>query len=213
MSENVHGATTRAQSRQAPAPAHQILRACTVERHFNDFARHEDTAVRTPSVTTLFGKKTGTTTKRCLNMVWTGRSATMWYAVVLCGKQVTPQSTQDMGVLSTRSHLVRMILSLTHQGLGIDRERMENTFSHWILDIVHTHICQSAFEPGLSHVCSYPVGTSSNLKASSLEKRKQKTPPEQQRCWARWSQSACTMPVRWWVPADSSQKLSTTLRS
>ena len=31
MSENAHGTTTRAQSRQAPAPANQILRACAVK--------------------------------------------------------------------------------------------------------------------------------------------------------------------------------------
>ena len=37
MSENARGATTRAQSRQAPAAADQILRACAVEMHFEDF--------------------------------------------------------------------------------------------------------------------------------------------------------------------------------
>ena len=43
MSENAHGVTTRAQSRQAPAPANQILQACAVEMHFEDFERYECT--------------------------------------------------------------------------------------------------------------------------------------------------------------------------
>ena len=43
MCENVHGASTRAQSRQALAAATQILRACAVEMHFEDFKRHECT--------------------------------------------------------------------------------------------------------------------------------------------------------------------------
>ena len=42
VSENAHGTTTRAQSRQAPTAAHQILRACAVE--VQDFERHECTA-------------------------------------------------------------------------------------------------------------------------------------------------------------------------
>ena len=41
MSENARGATTRAQSRQAPALATQISRACAVEIHFEDFERRE----------------------------------------------------------------------------------------------------------------------------------------------------------------------------
>ena len=41
MSENAHGTTTRAQSRQAPAPATQILRACAAEMRLEDFERHE----------------------------------------------------------------------------------------------------------------------------------------------------------------------------
>ena len=41
MSENVRGTRTRAQSRQALAAATQILRACAVEMHFEDFERHE----------------------------------------------------------------------------------------------------------------------------------------------------------------------------
>ena len=40
-----HG-TTRAQSGQAPAAANQILRACAVQMHFEDFERHECTANR-----------------------------------------------------------------------------------------------------------------------------------------------------------------------
>ena len=43
MSENARGTTTRAQSRQAPARATQILRACAVEMHFKDFDTHECT--------------------------------------------------------------------------------------------------------------------------------------------------------------------------
>ena len=43
MPENVHGATTRVQSRQAPTVPHQIVRACAVEMHFEDFERHECT--------------------------------------------------------------------------------------------------------------------------------------------------------------------------
>ena len=43
ISENVRGTTTRAQSRQAPAADTQILRACAVEMHFEDFERHECT--------------------------------------------------------------------------------------------------------------------------------------------------------------------------
>ena len=43
MSENVHVATTRAQSREAPAVDTQILRPCAVEMHFEDFKRHECT--------------------------------------------------------------------------------------------------------------------------------------------------------------------------
>ena len=39
--ENAHDATTRAQSRQAPAAATQISRACAVEMHIDDFERHE----------------------------------------------------------------------------------------------------------------------------------------------------------------------------
>ena len=35
-SPNVHGTAMRAQSRRAPAPVHQILRACAVEMHFKD---------------------------------------------------------------------------------------------------------------------------------------------------------------------------------
>ena len=41
MYENAHGATTRAQSLEAPAAATQTLRACAVEIHFEDFERHE----------------------------------------------------------------------------------------------------------------------------------------------------------------------------
>ena len=41
MSENVHGATTRAQSREAPAVDTLILRACAVNMHVDDFERHE----------------------------------------------------------------------------------------------------------------------------------------------------------------------------
>ena len=44
MSENAHGAATRAQSREAPAAPAQILRPCAVEVHFEDFERHECTA-------------------------------------------------------------------------------------------------------------------------------------------------------------------------
>ena len=79
MPENAHGTTTRAQSRQTPAAPHQILRACAVKMHFEDFERDEcsvssneiagrpDEAPRlntgpytyrkNPSVTTLFGGK------------------------------------------------------------------------------------------------------------------------------------------------------------
>ena len=41
MNENAHGTTTRAQLRQAHAPATQILRACAVEMHIDDVERHE----------------------------------------------------------------------------------------------------------------------------------------------------------------------------
>ena len=81
MSENAHGATTRAQSRQAHAPTTQTLRACAVEVRFEDFERHEcpvnsselaghahatplirhrclTLTVRTPSVSTLLGENT-----------------------------------------------------------------------------------------------------------------------------------------------------------
>ena len=34
--QNAHGTTTRAWSRRAPTPTHQILRACAVEMHFED---------------------------------------------------------------------------------------------------------------------------------------------------------------------------------
>ena len=71
LPKNAHGTTTRGQWRQAPATDTQILRACAVEMHFEDFERHEQTkkrdtsirhrpltiTVRTPSVTTLFGEK------------------------------------------------------------------------------------------------------------------------------------------------------------
>ena len=40
-SENARGTTRRVQSRQAPPAPGQILRACAVERHFEDFERHE----------------------------------------------------------------------------------------------------------------------------------------------------------------------------
>ena len=43
MCEKAHGATTRAQSRQAHAPATQILRACAVEVHMDDVENHECT--------------------------------------------------------------------------------------------------------------------------------------------------------------------------
>ena len=42
-SENAHGTTTRAQSRRVPAPAHQILRACAVDMHFEDLEVNECT--------------------------------------------------------------------------------------------------------------------------------------------------------------------------
>ena len=80
MCENAHGATTRAQSLEAPAADAQIQQACAVEMHFHDFERHEctvsssesaaharaahqskhscySTSVRTPSVSTLLGEK------------------------------------------------------------------------------------------------------------------------------------------------------------
>ena len=80
MCENARGATTRAQSLEAPAADTQIQRACTVGMHIDDVERHECTVnsselagharaeqrskhtcfsitVRTPSVTTLFGEK------------------------------------------------------------------------------------------------------------------------------------------------------------
>ena len=43
MHENAHGATTRAQSLEAPAAGPQILRACAVEMHIDDVERHECT--------------------------------------------------------------------------------------------------------------------------------------------------------------------------
>ena len=43
MCENAHGATTRAQSLEAPAAGRQILRACAVEMHVDDFERYECT--------------------------------------------------------------------------------------------------------------------------------------------------------------------------
>ena len=39
--KNVHGTTTRVQSRRAPARAQQILRACAVEMHFEDLEVNE----------------------------------------------------------------------------------------------------------------------------------------------------------------------------
>ena len=44
MYENVHGTTTKAQSLEAPAAGPQIVRACAVEMHFEDFERYECTA-------------------------------------------------------------------------------------------------------------------------------------------------------------------------
>ena len=41
VSENAHGTTTRVQSLEAPAAPTQILRACAVEAHFEDFEGHE----------------------------------------------------------------------------------------------------------------------------------------------------------------------------
>ena len=43
MYQNAHGATTRAQSLEAPAADTQILRACAVEMHIDDVERHECT--------------------------------------------------------------------------------------------------------------------------------------------------------------------------
>ena len=43
MYEHAHGTTTRAQSREALAPATQISRACAVQMHFDDCGRHECT--------------------------------------------------------------------------------------------------------------------------------------------------------------------------
>ena len=43
MYQNVHGATTRAQSLEAPAAGRQILRACAVEMRIDDVERHECT--------------------------------------------------------------------------------------------------------------------------------------------------------------------------
>ena len=69
-SEIAHSATTRAQSRKAPARAHQFLRACAVEIHFQAFevvnsselagqcwTRRESTSITPPALTTtLFGE-------------------------------------------------------------------------------------------------------------------------------------------------------------
>ena len=41
--KNAHGTTTRAPSRQALAAASQILRACAVEMHIDDFEKHKCT--------------------------------------------------------------------------------------------------------------------------------------------------------------------------
>ena len=41
--QNARGATTRAQSLEAPAAGPQILRACALETHIDDVARHECT--------------------------------------------------------------------------------------------------------------------------------------------------------------------------
>ena len=80
MRTDAHGATTRAQSLEAPTADTQIQRACAVEMHIDDVERHECTVnsselaaharaahlskhscftptVRTPSVSTLFGEK------------------------------------------------------------------------------------------------------------------------------------------------------------
>ena len=43
MCGNAHGATTRAQSLEAPAVGAQTLRACAVEMHIDDVERHECT--------------------------------------------------------------------------------------------------------------------------------------------------------------------------
>ena len=43
MSENARGTTTRARSLEAPAAATQILQACAVEMHVDDFERYECT--------------------------------------------------------------------------------------------------------------------------------------------------------------------------
>ena len=42
-SKNVQGTTTTAQSKNTPVPAHQVLRACAVEMHFEDFEVNECT--------------------------------------------------------------------------------------------------------------------------------------------------------------------------
>ena len=46
MCENAHGTTTRVQSLETLAAHTQILRACAIEMHFEDFKRHEYTAAR-----------------------------------------------------------------------------------------------------------------------------------------------------------------------
>ena len=64
--ENARGATTRAQSRQAPAAATQISRACAVEMHVDDFGRREFVAhsiqARCLTLTTR--------TPECVHTVW-----------------------------------------------------------------------------------------------------------------------------------------------
>ena len=89
MCENAHGATTRAQSLEAPAAGPQILRACAVEMHMDDVERHEctvnsnelagharalqrskhtcfATTVKTPSLSTLFGENIRVCFEMCL---------------------------------------------------------------------------------------------------------------------------------------------------
>ena len=73
MSENARGATTRAQSLEAPAAPTQILRACGVEMHLEDFERHECTVKSSKlapcarAVTLIYPR---CSTPKCVHIVW-----------------------------------------------------------------------------------------------------------------------------------------------
>ena len=73
MWENARGATTRVQSRQAPAAAAQISRACAVERHVDDLERHECTVNSSELVghgRATQRSNTAARSAQCVHTVW-----------------------------------------------------------------------------------------------------------------------------------------------